>query len=101
MDDADYATSKYIRWHRCLSIGLVLLVILIALHFNTGFRFRHWGVFVFPLILIWFSDRLSYCAIRTSGNLLNSSNVDVTLRVLGWIGLLLLIVLRFLFEYLK
>jgi hypothetical protein len=100
MSGGDYAVSKHIQLHRYLSIGVVLLgAIIYGLHFGAGYAIRNWAIFVFPLSLIWFSDQLSYWAIKASGYLLNSSNADVVLRVVGWIALIMLLGLRMIFVF--
>jgi hypothetical protein len=95
MDDGDYAESKHLKRHRRISLGLVLGgAFLYALQFGSGYAIRHWAVFIFPLAIIWFAEQLSLWGIHASGHWLKSSNADTILRLLGWIVLITLLVLR-------
>lgn len=97
MDDGDYATSKHIWWHRCLSLGLVLAAApFLEFPSSPILTIRFISLLVLPLSAIWFPDQLSYWAIRASGYWLNSSNSDVVLRIAGWLILILLLGLRLL-----
>lgn len=94
-DGCGYATSKFLKWHRRLSISVVtVLFTCYAVHFGIGLSVRHFAVFVVPLILIWFSDDLSEWGSGNSGAWFSASRGDTYVRICAWLILGLLAVLR-------
>lgn len=92
MNDADYAETPHLRAHRCASLGLVILSI--ALLAWLGAEWASPRVHVrtlFPLILIWFPGQLSHLAVSYGGSRSNPANADTIVRIVGWIGLILLL----------
>ena len=94
-DGGDYATSKYLKWHRRLSISVVaVLFACYVVRFGVGVSIRPFAAFVLPLILIWFSDDLSEWGSGNSGGWFSSTRGDTYVRICAWLILLLLVVLR-------
>jgi hypothetical protein len=94
-DGGDYAASKYLKWHRRLSISVVaLLFASYAVRFGIGLSIRHFAAFVVPLILIWFSDDLAAWGSQQSGAWFSPTRGDTYVRICAWLILLLLGVLR-------
>jgi hypothetical protein len=94
-DGGDYATSKYLKWHRLLSISLVAaLFVFHAAAFGIGMSVRRFAAFVLPLILIWFSDSLAAWGCADSGGWFSSSRGDTYVRICAWLILFLLGSLR-------
>ena len=86
LHDADYATSKFMKWHRGLSLALVLVVFAaVAVSSGLGQGVRAVAIFVLPLVLIWQSEHLAHWAIKDSGHWLNAGNADRWVRVCGWV----------------
>jgi hypothetical protein len=49
-DGGDYAASKYLKWHRSLSVSVVgVRFVCYAARFGVGISFRAFTVFVLPL----------------------------------------------------
>jgi hypothetical protein len=95
MDGGDYATSKYLKWHRRLSIGVVAVLFACnAARFGVGLSIRHFAAFVAPLILIWFSDDLAAWGSEKSGAWISPTRGDTYVRICAWLILLLLSALR-------
>lgn len=94
-DGGDYATSKYLKWHRALSIAVVCVLFLCyAERFGIGMSVRRFAAFAVPLMLIWFSDELSAWGSRQSGNWFSNVTGDTFVRICAWLILLLLAAMR-------
>jgi hypothetical protein len=90
-DGGDYATSKYLKWHRQLSIAVVaVLCAFYAVRFGIGVSVRHFAAFAVPLILIWFSDHLAAWGSENSGAWFSPTLGDTYVRICAWLILLLL-----------
>lgn len=94
-DDGDYATSRFLKWHRRLSIFVVaVLFACYAARFGVNVSVRPFALFVAPLILIWFSDDLSAWGSGNSGGWFSSTRGDTYVRICAWLILLLLAAIR-------
>lgn len=94
-DGGDYAASKYLKWHRWLSISVVaVLFACYAARFGIGLSIRNFTVFVAPLILIWFSDDLAAWGSENSGTWFSTTRGDTYVRICAWMILFLLASLR-------
>jgi hypothetical protein len=95
MSDEEYAQSKFETWHRCASVGIVIVVAgLYGSIFGAGWTIRSFAGVVLPLAMIWFADSLSAWALEISGGWLTAGNADTALRIAGWLILLFMVVPR-------
>lgn len=89
MNDADYAETPRLRVHRYASLGLVLLSIALPAWLDAGWTSHRAHVrAIFPLFLIWFPGQISGLAAHCGGI---PRNADIIVRIVGWIGLILLL----------
>jgi hypothetical protein len=89
MSDEEYAQSKFELWHRCASVGIVIVLAgVYGLQFGVGLTIRSFAGGVLPLAMIWFAESLSGWALEVSGGWLRASNADTALRIAGWLILL-------------
>jgi hypothetical protein len=94
-DGGDYAASKYLNWHRGLSITVVgVLFVFYVERFGIGLSIRRFAGFVIPLLLIWFSDELSGWGSKQSGNWFSNVTGDTYVRICAWLLLLVLVAMR-------
>lgn len=94
-DGGDYATSKHLKWHRRLSVSVVVLLFACySVRFGMGLSIRHFAAFVVPLILIWFSDDLAAWGSQQSGTWFSPTRGDTYVRICAWLILLPLGALR-------
>lgn len=94
-DGGEYAASKFLKWHRWLSISVVaVLFACYAVRFGMGLSIRNFAVFVAPLILIWFSDDLAAWGSEQSGAWFSITRGDTYVRICAWMILLILACLR-------
>lgn len=92
MNDADYAETPRLRVHRYASLGLVLLSIALLAWLGAEWTSPRAHVrSLFPLVLIWFPGQLSHLAVSYGGSRSNPANADIIVRLVGWIGLILLL----------
>ena len=94
-DGGDYAASKYLKWHRLISISVVaVLFACYSVRFGVAISFRSFAIFVAPLVLIWFSDDLADWGSQQSGGWVSESKGDSHVRICAWLILFLLAAIR-------
>ena len=96
MNEPEYARSKYLTLHRWASCIIVLLfAIVYGFLTHPVLIIAATARFIIPLAIIWFSDDLASWAVEASGGLLKANNSDKYVRLVGWIILVILLIIRF------
>lgn len=94
-DGGDYATSKYLKWHRAGSISVVaVLFVAYSIRFGVAGSMRPFAIFILPLVLIWFSDDLASWGGGQPPRWGSNPIGDVETRIGAWLMLLILAALR-------